>query len=399
MVRTTWPPVQTETREWTARLGAAGLTRHERLAASRPTYEAAIAPAIAELRPSLDAEVAAEAEDAVAEIAKFDARMGHDVVPYAAVLLRGEAIASSDIEHITASARNIALAEETGGDRTENASLVAANVRTMRRAIDSATSSDRVGMLQLHGELMRDDPRHEAGVLRTEQVWIGGYASTPVGAHFVPPHHERVGPALDDLSLFARRPDLPRLTQLALTHAQFETIHPFTDGNGRTGRALMHVMLRETGLVEHGVLPVSAGLLTDTAGYHSALDAYRAGDPLPIVRLFTASSLKAVGNATQLVEQVRGIRMSWDDQVSARRGATTWRAADLLLRHPVLTARRLSEDLGISPTHASRVMAPLVEAGVVSRGTHYSSRSGYWWSHEVTDAVDDFALRAGRRRL
>lgn len=356
-------------------------------------------PDIATLTPVLPAMVAAEAEDAVAEIAKFDAHRGRDVAPFAAVLLRGEAIASSDIEHITSSARNIALAEETGGDRTGNASLVAANVRTMRRAIDVATSSDLTGILLLHEELMRDDPRHEAGALRTEQVWIGGHASTPVGAHFVPPHHERIGAALDDLTRFALRPDLPRLTQLAITHAQFETIHPFTDGNGRTGRALMHVMLREGGLVEHGVVPISAGLLTDTAGYHAALDAYRAGDPQPIVSLFTTSALKAVSNATLLVEDVRGIRRSWDDRVTARRGSATWLAADLLLRHPVLTARRLSERLGVSPTHAPRIMAPLVEAGAVSRGTHFSSRSAYWWSPEITDAVDAFAVRAGRRRL
>nr|WP_281497087.1 Fic family protein [Ornithinimicrobium sp. F0845] len=269
----------------------------------------------------------------------------------------------------------------------------------MRRAIDTATSSDLSGILALHEELMRDDPKHVAGVLRSEQVWIGGHASTPVEAHFIPPHHERVRAALDDLARFAVRPDLPRLAQLAITHAQFETIHPFTDGNGRTGRALMHVMLRENGLVEHGVVPVSAGLLTDTQSYHAALDAYRAGDPQPVVTLFTTSALRAVANATVLVDQVRNVRQSWDDRVKARRGATTWLAADLLLRHPVLTARRISEQLGISPTHAPRIMAPLLTAGVVMRGTHYSSRSTYWWSQEITDAVDEFAVRAGRRHL
>ena len=376
-----------------------GLTRRERLAASQSSYQAAIVPEIADLTLSLRPLVTAEAEDAVAEIARFDARMGRDVAPYAAVLLRGEAIASSDIEHITSSARNIALAEETGGDRGSNASLVAANVRAVRRAIDRATSADRAGILTLHEELLREDPRHDAGVLRTEQVWIGGHASTPVGAHFVPPHHEHVAAALDDLTCFAARPDLPRLAQLAITHAQFETIHPFTDGNGRTGRALMHVMLRESGLVEHGVIPVSAGLLTDTQGYHAALDAYRAGDPEPIVELFTTSSLRAVSNGSALVEQVRRIRQSWDEKVTARRDAAAWRVADLLLRHPVLTARRMSEQLDVSPTHAPRVMAPLIDAGVVQRGTHYSSRSAYWWSEEITTAVDDFAVRAGRRRL
>lgn len=364
-----------------------------------PSYDAAVVPAIADRTPSLAPETVAEAEDAVAELARFDERMGREVLPYSAVLLRGEAIASSDIEHITASARNSALSEQTGGARTGNASLVAANVRAMRLAIRRATGADVPGALALHQELMRDDPRHEAGAFRTEQVWIGGHDSTPVGAHFVPPHHERISAAMQDLRRFAVRPDLPRVPQLAVAHAQFETIHPFTDGNGRTGRALMHVMLRESGLVEHGVVPVSAGLLTDTGGYHQALDAYRAGDPEPIVRLVTDSSLKAVANATQLVTDVRTIRDSWDERVRARRGSTTWRAADLMLSFPVVTARTVAEQLGISGTNVPRVMEPLRDAGVVRSGTHYSSRATYWWSPEVTDAVDVFAVRAGRRQL
>lgn len=399
MSESPWPVLGHETRAWESPHGAVGLTRRERQAASQSAYQAAVVPAIADLTPTLPADATAEAEDAVAELARFDAQMGREILPYSAVLLRGEAIASSDIEHITSSARNIALAEETGGATAGNASLVAANVRAMRRAIERATTVSVAGVLALHEELMRDDPRHDAGVLRTEQVWIGGHASTPVGAHFVPPHHEHIAAAMEDLAIFASRPDLGRLAQLAITHAQFETIHPFTDGNGRSGRALMHVMLRVSGLVEHGVVPVSAGLLTDTRGYHDALDAYRTGDPESIVRLFTASALKAVINATRLVSEVRDIRESWEDRVRSRRGSTTWRAADLLLRHPVLTARTLAEQLDISPTHASRVMAPLRDAGVVERGTHYSSRSAYWWTPQITGAVDDFAVRAGRRRL
>lgn len=399
MQRATWPAVTYETHSWSTIPGAVGLTRRERLAAAQSTYEAAVPAEIAPRTPALPAQVTAEAEDAVAELARFDAQMGLDVLPYSAVLLRGEAIASSDIEHITSSARNIALAEVTDSTGTSNAALVAANTRTMRRAIDTTATSDVDGILTLHGELMRDEPRHTAGAFRDEQVWIGGHASTPVGAHFVPPHHDRIAATMGDLVAFARRSDLPRLPQLAITHAQFETIHPFTDGNGRTGRALMHVMLRESSLVTHGVVPVSAGLLTDTHGYHAALDAYRQGDPEQIVALFTASSLRAVVNATRLVTEVRAIRSSWDDRIRARRDAATWRVADLLLRHPLLTAKTLEAQLGISPTNAPRVMAPLAEAEVVRQGRHHKSRSSYWWSPEITDAVDDFAVRAGRRRI
>ena len=358
----------------------------------------AIPPLIASLTPALPSGLDAEAEDAVAEVARFDEAMGRDILPFSSVLLLGEAIASSDIEHITSSARNIALAE-LSPDAGKNAALVARNVAAMRRAIDASTTVDLDGILALHAELMHADPHHEPGVLRQEQVWIGGFGATPVGAHFIPPHHDRLPALLEDLTLFAQRPDLPRMTQLAITHAQFETIHPFTDGNGRTGRALMHVMLRENGLVHRGVMPISAGLLTDTHGYHLALDAYRDGDPAPVVELFVTSTLRAVTNASQLVHEVRDIRASWDDKLHARRDSKAWLVVELLAHQPLNTAQLLHNQLGLSPTHVPRVMEPLLEAGIVRSGTHFASRSAYWWSPEIMDAVDDFAVRAGRRKM
>lgn len=395
-----WPAIRSETREWVAPAAYQATTRREREALGQHAYQAAVLPEIADLEPPLSRDTVAEAEDAVAEMARFDAEMGREVLPYRAVLLRGEAITSSDIEHITSGARSLFEAEETG-DTAGNAGLVAANVRAMTRALDPATASDldTTGVLAMHAELLAHDPHHEAGQLRTEQVWIGGWSSTPVGAHYVPPHHERAGAGLVDALAFARRSDLPRIPQLAITHAQFESIHPFTDGNGRTGRALMHVMMRDSGLVQHGLVPVSAGLLTDTASYHRALDAYREGSIEPIVSLLTLSSLKAVNNARRLVETLRDVRESWSERVKSRRGSATWRAADLLLERPLLDARRLESVAGVPAGVAARTMQPLVDAGVVRSRIHFTSRRRLYWAPEVMTAVDDFAERAGRRTL
>ncbi|MGH3265805.1 MAG: Fic family protein, partial [Trebonia sp.] len=117
-------------------------------------------------------------------------------------------------------------------------------------------------------------------------VWIGGSSVSPHGASFVAPHHSWVEPAIDDLVAFIQRTDLPLLTQVAIAHAQFETIHPFNDGNGRTGRALCHAMLRHGGATTRTTVPVSAGLLADTDAYFTALTGYRAGDPSPIAGRF-----------------------------------------------------------------------------------------------------------------
>jgi fido (protein-threonine AMPylation protein) len=87
-----------------------------------------------------------------------------------------------------------------------------------------------------------------AGRWRREQVWIGGGRISSHNAAFVPPRADRVPGAIDDLVAFAHRDDIPALSHAAIAHAQFETIHPFPDGNGRTGRALIHAMIRNRAL-------------------------------------------------------------------------------------------------------------------------------------------------------
>ena len=135
----------------------------------------------------------------------------------------------------------------------------------MTAALELAQRLDADAILAMHAALVGDLHPEIAGRWREEQVWIGGTSFGPHQADFIPPHHEHVPALIDDLVAFVKRDDLPLLAQAAVAHAQFETIHPFPDGNGRTGRALIHSMLRGHGLTQNVTVPVSAGLLTDTA--------------------------------------------------------------------------------------------------------------------------------------
>ena len=159
--------------------------------------------------------------------------------------------------------------------------------------------------------------------------------------------------------------DIPVLPQIALAHAQFETIHPFTDGNGRTGRALIQAMLRGKGLTQNVTVPVSAGLLTDTDSYFAALTAYREGDPAPIVGRVAEAAVTAVINGRELVNELRAMRTEWSDRITARSDSAVWQIADLLLRRPVINTALLTEELGIDSKHARRYLEPLSEAGVI----------------------------------
>jgi Fic family protein len=360
-------------------------------------YRAAIPAQIADLAVRLPSQTLADAEEASHEIARFDVELGAEIAPFSAVLLRTESAASSNIENLTASARAIAEAE-LGDTSRRNATLIVANTDAMTAAVALAQRIDAEGILSVHHTLMRFSRADAAGMWRTEQVWIGGGDYGPRGADFVPPRHERVAPAIEDLVRFGRRRDIPALPQIAIAHAQFETIHPFTDGNGRTGRALIQAMLRYRRLARRVTVPVSAGLLTDTGAYFDALGAYRDGNPAPMIDRLSSASVLAVANGRELVADLRAIRSGWESTITARRDSAVHKVADLLLKRPVINAVLLRDELGISTGNARRYVDPLVEAGIIVEFSD-RARNRIWRAPAVLEALDAFAERAGRRGL
>ncbi|WP_375479144.1 Fic family protein [uncultured Jatrophihabitans sp.] len=389
-----WPQLGTELRPWKPSIAPELVSASVRRKHAG-SYRAAVVPLIADRTPQLPTDVVTLAEEASVEIARFDAELGAEVAPFASVLLRSESASSSMIENLTSGAKAIALAE-LGSTEKRNASEIVGNVAAMRAALELAEHLDASAILTMHAALLGDLHPDIAGRWRGEQVWIGGTSFGPHQALFVPPHHEHVEPLIHDLVAFMGRTDIPLLAQAAIAHAQFETIHPFPDGNGRTGRALIHSMLRGHGLTQNVTVPVSAGLLTDTNAYFDALTAYREGEPATIVQRLAEASFEATTNGRQLVAALREIRAGWDYTIKARRGASAWRVADLVLRQPVIDAATVGAELGIAPQNAQRAIAPLAEAGVLTEFTGLR-RNRMWQSREVLAALDDFATRAGRR--
>lgn len=376
----------------------AGYGRQNVRAALRQSgdYQAAIPAEVENLEVSLPSRILADAEEASQEIARFDAELGDEIAPFASVLLRSESAASSKIENLTASARAIAEAETLGHSSRRNASVIVANTEAMQAAVALAGRIDGTAILAMHAALMNASNPDIAGRWRTEQVWIGGGDFGPRGADFIAPQHSRVPGAIDDLIRFAGRDDIPVLPQIAIAHAQFETIHPFPDGNGRTGRALIQAMLRNKRLTRQVTVPVSAGLLTDTDSYFQALTAYREGDPTPIVERLSAASILAVDNGRHLVSDLRTIREFWASKITARRDSAVHRIADLLIKRPVINAKLLTRELNIPMSNVYRYLDPLIKAGIIVEFTD-QSRNRAWRAPEVLAALDAFAERAGRR--
>ncbi len=391
-----WPDSSWEEHQW---LGPADTLRASNyLSGLRGgIYRAFLPPKIAALNYTPAPPTLTLAEEATREISRFDERYGRLVGPFASILLRSESMASSQIENVTANARSLGEAE-LGIEDKLNATLVVRNVRAMEAALRASADLTPESVLAMHSALLaetRDAPI--SGSWRQEQVWIGTSISSPIGADFVPPHHQHVPELVADVMTYARRHDVPALVQTAIAHAQFETIHPFTDGNGRTGRALIHSMLKRRGVASNVSVPVSAGLLGSVASYHQALTEYRYGDPEAIINLCSEASFRAISNGTQLADDAVSIANNWRDRISARRDSAVWSVLELLGSRPVVNATVLQAELGLDYMRMRRAMDSLAEAEIVI-GVDKYKKGRFWRAPEMLGALDAFAQRAGRRQ-
>lgn len=361
-------------------------------------YQAFVPPFIATTRYQPSGNAAALAEESAIAIARFDERFGQPLAPFSTLLLRSESAASSRIENLTASARSLGEAELGSTDKV-NATQVVRNVRTMETALAAASDMDTASVLRMHEALMEGRPDEDvAGKWRQQQVWIGSSVVSPIGATYIAPAHERVPDLMDDVMAYARRSDVPVMVQAAIAHAQFETIHPFTDGNGRTGRALMHAMLKYRGAASRVTVPVSSGLLANVRGYHDALTAFREGEPDDIIMLCAEASFLAIDNGMLLAGEVSTVTESWNSKIVARKDAAVWKVLDLLAGQPVVNAASLQGKLGLDYRRAKRAMDELEAAGIVV-GVDKFKQGRFWRAPDMLKALDAFADRAGRRSV
>ncbi|MGW6729195.1 Fic family protein [Nocardia sp. NPDC055029] len=393
-----WPAVRYEQHPWAVRDTYVSRTQLRRHAGP---YSAAVLSGIAEQSVALPVGLLAEADEAAQELVRFDAHLSAELGtdcelgPMSSVLLRTESSASSQIENLTVGARQLAMAE-LGEHTNRNARIVTANVRAMEAALDLGRAVDADSILAMHRALLGESDPTQAGRWRDQQVWIGGSNIGPHLADFVPPHHDRVPTAIADLIRFVNRTDVPALAHTALAHAHFETIHPFTDGNGRTGRALVHAMLSGRQLTRHITVPISAGLLVNTGSYFDALTRYRSGDPEPIVRQFVDATFYAIGSGRRLVDELRSVRAAYREQTTARADSAAWKLIDRLIAQPVVNSTYVVESFGISGVAAQRAIDRLVECGVL-REVSQRARNRVWQADGILTALDDFA--AGVRRV
>ncbi len=390
-------------RRWSSTLGGSGLPRKD----TRPCeYEAYVPDPLVGRRIMLDGEVAADVADAERAITRLDAEASAlvDTEALARVLLRAEAVASSRIEGLVIGARRLLHAEvvrtfaETPSDVT--AHEVLNNIDAMVHAVESIGAGDPITsdlVLELHRRLLCGTRLEEyAGHFREVQNWIGGSDYNPCSAEFVPPPHEFVSDLIADLCEFCNTDDLPAVAQAAIAHAQFETIHPFVDGNGRTGRALIHMVLRRRGIAQRVLPPVSLVLATLARSYVDGLTAFRhvgsATSPRALEGLniwvgrFAGACTRSVQDATAFEARAAAVEASWRERLgSVRAHSATDRILRILPGAPVLTVDGAATLIGRTFNPANDAIKRLVEAGIL-RQVNIGRRNRAYEAPEIITA-------------
>lgn len=360
-----------------------GLTRRDRRGCE---YRAYLPDPLTRWELALPSDLAADIADAEMAIRELNhAGTNHvSLEGLARFLLRAESVASSKIEGLHAGPRRLLEVEAAlarGGDTADRTAVeVLGNIAAMEAAVEMP--SGREGMvladlLEIHRVLMaRSSTPDVAGVVRDQQNWIGGSSYNPCSASYVPPPPEYVNALLRDLVRYSAGDEHSPLVQAAVAHAQFETIHPFIDGNGRTGRALIHVILRRRGIAPSFVPPISLVLATWSTDYIAGLTAYRHEDKpdsaerslaaQTVLRTFAAAALRACSDAQIYAARIDELVELWRERLRpVRRGSAVDRLMELLPGVPLVTIESVSALTDRSDVAAGAAIGRLVDAGIL----------------------------------
>lgn len=375
-----------------------GGTREDRMLREVTVW---LPPKIVDLEVSVPSRIGAEMDAALREIAALDETHGEHLGSLSTLLLRAESVASSKIERVEASMDDYARALH-GIKSSVSAMSMAASTAALNDLIRSVQDGQDISIdnvYRAHGILMADDPQERAyaGRARDRQNWIEGSDHSPRNASYVPPPPRTVDGYMNDLIHFSNRTNVGVMVQAAVAHAQFESIHPFTDGNGRIGRALINTILRRRGTTQRVVVPLASAIVARRESYFASLDACRAGDAGPIVESFSRGSRIAAEESRITADRLAQMPDEWREAADApRRGSAAAKILDSLLTSPVFSAEEAERRVGGATSSVYAAINRLHEAGVIRPLTN-RTRNQVWVAASLADELDDLGQRIAAR--
>jgi Fic family protein len=369
------------------------LPRRDRV---RVRFRAFIPDPIADLDVRTSPETGEAIEAAEEAIRRLDgrARQVASLEALSRLLLRAEGISSSRIEGLVVGHRQLAEALFDPERSRAVAREVVGNVRAISAAIDIGAGAAPFTpdvLLSIHGTLLGAGASG-GGRFRTVQNWIGPATSvSPRTAEFIPPPEGEVPRLVSDLCAFLARRDVSPLAQAAIAHAQFETVHPFEDGNGRVGRALIHAVLQRRRLAESHVPPLSIVLAANPRSYIGGLTSFRAGDSEAWLGIAARTALVACRGTERFLAAVGDLQGAWVERAGLpRRDSSARRLIELLPGIPVLDVRLAAAELGVSFQAANEAVSRLEASGVLRRHEPDAQRDRRWSAPELFELLDSF---------
>lgn len=334
----------------------------------------------------------ADAEAALGRLAGVGRLLPNPHLLIRPYLLR-EAVASTMIEGTQASLAEIFELGAAGEQPNADVEEVLAYVDAMEWAAMQAPRlpiSNRM-LLESHSRLLSGvrGAERRPGEFRSTQNWIGRPGSTLETASFVPPPPDALADALADWERFANeQPEMPLLVQNALMHVQFETIHPFLDGNGRLGRLLLVLFLIVRGRLTAPLLYLSAGIEKERDRYYDALRVTRAeGDAFPWVEFFLETVRSQSVDAVVRAERIIELRERYRDTATGLGSLNAVQAVDLVCENPIVTTRLLEARLGVARPTALRLLRQLEGAGVLEEARQGARGQRRYVARELMDVV------------
>jgi Fic family protein len=314
-----------------------------------------------------------DAEGALGQLAGVGRLLPNPDLLLRPYLLR-EALSSTRIEGTQASMAEVfesAAASDPPNADVEEVVNYAAAMRWGLERLDDLSLSTRL-LCEMHRRLMDGVRGRELapGELRTSQNWIGAPGSTVETAQFVPPPPGELAKLLTDWERFSHEePGMPLLVQNALLHSQFETIHPFLDGNGRLGRLLLVFFLVARGRLGTPLLYLSAYVERHRQGYYDALQAIReTGDPIPWIELFLTAVQTQASDAVRRAQQIVELREQYRQAAATIGTANAMALVELICENPVVTTKSIEGRLEVSRPTALRLLRRMEEKGVLKEG-------------------------------
>lgn len=360
-----------------------------------------------------DGELIARLSAASAELGRLDGAA--EILPdpdfFVYSYVRKEAVLSSQIEGTRSSLADLFEFEAGAEGRRGNRDVreVANYVESLNFSMDRVRQGEPISvqlLKQTHQHLLRGVRGNDAepGMIKNRQNWIGPPGSSPRTADFVPPPPDETPAALDALEAFVRaETGEPPLIKAGLVHAQFETIHPFLDGNGRVGRLLVTLMLTNCGAVRRPVLYLSYFFLRNREEYIRRLQRVRdSGDWEGWLVFFLQGVEETSVQASQTARAILALKQEHEALLERELGRRTGRSRRLLehmFRRPVTSVGEVATALGTSFPTANELVGNLVELGLLTEVTG-QRRNRFFRYQPYVELLerDRFPPRADRSR-